>query len=455
LGEEFPVVSARMTRVRKSEVAIIVEVDQMMSEILGWRADDMVGKTSVDFIHPDDQGLAVENWMEMLGSPGPGRRQRLRHKHRDGSWIWLEMTNHNLLDDPAYNCIVAEMLDISDEMGSDESLLVLEQDSPTDPQFSHQPLRLHEALRAREQLLHRLAEALPLGVLHVDSQGRILYTNHRLHAILGKARATTFNEQLSMVLAEDRQLVEEALDAVLRSRLDNDIEVRLATSEVHGIKEVRQCTMSLRTLTADTGEVTGAVACVVDVTESVRLREELRLRATFDSVTRCHNRASTMDALEMMLAASDLTSRPAVIFVDLDRFKEINDHLGHGAGDELLGVVARRIQRAVRGEDVVGRIGGDEFLVVCPRITTAAQAMRAATRVANTLRHEIRLKTAQVSCQASIGVAWSADPHADADTLVGQADMAMYEAKRQASHDPVMYKDSQARDDRSDPEDTR
>jgi diguanylate cyclase (GGDEF)-like protein/PAS domain S-box-containing protein len=305
--------------------------------------------------------------------------------------------------------------------------------------LSQQPLRLHEAIRAREQLLHRLAEALPLGVLQSDAEGRIVYTNQKLHTILSTDRLSTVEEQFSSVLPADKKRMDEAFEAALRGGLDSDLEVRLSTSDEHGEKDLRQCTISLRALTADSGEITGTIACVVDVTESVRIREELRVRATFDEVTQCHNRASTMEALEMALTTSDERSQPAVIFVDLDRFKEINDRLGHAAGDELLGVVAKRLVSAVRGEDLVGRIGGDEFLVVCPGITSSAQAMQTAERVAETLRHEVRLKTKQVPCRASIGVAWAGRTGADADTLVSQADAAMYEAKRLGSERPVLY----------------
>jgi diguanylate cyclase (GGDEF)-like protein/PAS domain S-box-containing protein len=334
---------------------------------------------------------------------------------------------------------LAEIVNVSDEMTPHEFLPAREESVDTRPQLSYQPRRLHEPLQAREQLLHRLAEAVPLGVLQVDGQGRIVYTNHTLHTILGTVQAATVKGQLSMVLAQDGELVEEAFEAVLRNGLDNDIEMRLATSDERGAKDVRQCIMSLRALTGDTGEVTGAIACVADVTEIVRMREELRIRATFDEVTRCHNRASTMESLEMTLAASDERSGPAVIFVDLDHFKDINDQFGHAAGDALLKIVAKRLLRAVRSKDLVGRIGGDEFLVVCPGISTAAQAMRAATRVADMLRDQVRLKTAHISCQASIGVAWSAGPQTDADTLVSQADAAMDEAKRRESGRPVLY----------------
>jgi diguanylate cyclase (GGDEF)-like protein len=128
-----------------------------------------------------------------------------------------------------------------------------------------------------------------------------------------------------------------------------------------------------------------------------------------------------------------------VIFVDLDHFKRLNDEQGHAAGDEFLGVVARRLQGAVREDDLVGRIGGDEFLIVCPSVSTATEAVRTAIRIAESLGHEIQLKTTRTRSQASIGVAWSSGPDTDADTLVAQADAAMYESKRRGVGRPVLF----------------
>ena len=213
-----------------------------------------------------------------------------------------------------------------------------------------------------------------------------------------------------------------------------------AVSEGDGPKEHRQCTLSVRTLLSEQGEITGAVATLADVTESVRMRDELKLQATYDSLTSCLNRASTMAALEGMLTRQGAIGRPAVVFVDLDDFKHVNDHLGHAAGDEVLEIVARRLRRAVREGDVVGRIGGDEFLVLCPGISSSSVALRAATRLARGLRPPMKLATAEMACRASIGVAWSAEPGVGADTLIGQADAAMYESKHQGHCRPVMYR---------------
>jgi diguanylate cyclase (GGDEF)-like protein/PAS domain S-box-containing protein len=407
-------VPPRFARARQNEVGLFLEVDEAVTAILGWPAEELVGQLSLGFIHPDDHERAIDNWMDMLALAAPVSRIRLRHRHRDGSWIWIEVTNQNLLRDPDCGYVVAEMVNVSDEMAA------------------------HEALRAREQLLQRLAESLPVGVLQVDADGAVVYTNNRLQGILGTPAAATLEEQLAGVSADDRPALHDSFAAVLGDGLDSDLEVALGRGPDGEDKARRRCLFSLRALTSDTGLVTGAIVCVADVTESARLRDELHQRATFDDITQCHNRASTMAALESLLSDADVTSRPAVIFVDLNRFKEVNDRFGHAAGDELLAVVARRLRRAVRSDDIVGRIGGDEFLIIRPAVTSPAHAMNTAKRLAETFRHQVRLKAGRLSCQASIGVAWSPDRGLDAESLVAMADAAMYEAKRGGCAHPIL-----------------
>ena len=295
-----------------------------------------------------------------------------------------------------------------------------------------------EGLRARDQLIERLAETLPVGVLHVDVAGRVLYRNDRLDEMLGSSGAATLDEQLAPVLDRDRTLAETAFDIVLHEGVDRDVELGIRPAWVDDAG-VRCCTLHIRALTGQGGEVTGAVVCVSDGTESISTRDGLHLQATFDTLTRCHNRESTFDALEAMLSGSDEWSRPAVIFVDLDHFKELNEGQGHDAGDEFLGVVARRLRGAVREDDVVGRMGGDQFLVVCPDIGTAAEAVRTAIRIAESLSHEIQLKNARIGSRASIGVAWSSGSDTDTDALVAKAETAMHESKRRSTGRPVLF----------------
>lgn len=401
-AREIPEVAPRFATIHKDELSFIVGVDEAVTQILGWSAEDMKGRRSIEFIHPDDHALAIDNWMEMVASPGPGRRVRLRHRRRDESWVWFEVTNHNLLDDPDHRCVVSEMVDISEEM-------------------------------AAQQLLERLADAVPVGLFQVDADRHIVYTNDRLHEILGVEREDTVEAQLTTVTNADRPVLDRALDEVLGEGLQADIEVEL---HLPPSRELRFCAISLRALSEDDGTVNGAIACVADITDSARMREELKRRATFDELTACYNRASIMGALEANIASGQRQAERAVVFVDLDGFKAVNDRYGHATGDELLNIIAQRLQGVLRDEDMVGRIGGDEFLAVCPNIGGPDQAMQLAERLAEAQREEVTVAKGTIMVLVSIGVAWSSGEGTDADAMVAQADSAMYESKRDGVGQP-------------------
>jgi diguanylate cyclase (GGDEF)-like protein/PAS domain S-box-containing protein len=394
---EIDTARPRFARIDKDGSSFITRIDEATTQILGWSAGEMEGHRSLDFIHPDDHPLAIDNWMQMLAAPGPGRRVRLRHRRREGSWVWFEVTNHNLLEDPDHGYVVSEMVDISEEM-------------------------------AAHELVDRLAETVPVGLFQVDADRQIVYTNDRLHEIVGIERMDTLETQLDSVVERDRPALRAALDDVLGAGLPADIEVELRASGGRGL---RSCTISLRALHGGDGASSGAIGCVADVTEGARMREELQRRATFDDLTGCYNRASIMHALETNLSGKG--RERAVIFVDLDRFKQVNDRCGHAVGDEVLATVAKRLRGAVRSDDLVGRIGGDEFLVVCPEIGGPDDAVKLAERMANRLKEDISLAAGSIAPRASVGVVWSDEVNANADALVAEADRAMYESKRAGS----------------------
>ncbi|HXW59565.1 MAG TPA: diguanylate cyclase [Solirubrobacteraceae bacterium] len=403
----------RFATVRKDEKSTIVAIDEAITQILGWSAEEIEGRRTLDFIHPEDHPLAIDNWMQMLALPGPGRRVRLRHRTKDGGWVWFELTNHNLLNDPEHSCVISEMVDISDEMATQEEL------------------------RAREQLLDRLAKTVPVGLFQIDTDRQIVYVNERLREILGIESATTVDEQLATVVPSDRAALEQAFDSVLDDGLDTDTEVKLRLPPGD---ELHFCTISLRPLSHEDGTISGAIACVADVTDGARMREELKQRATFDELTGCYNRASILRALEANVGSGRRHADRAVMFLDLDNFKRVNDRYGHAAGDELLRTVAVRLRGALRDEDLVGRIGGDEFLVVCPDIGGPQPAMRLAERLAGALREGVAPASDSIGCQVSVGVVWSSGPEIDADTLVARADRAMYESKRERTGSPKLAK---------------
>lgn len=394
---QVKVPQSRLVRTRKDPLGLILEVDDGITAVLGYQPEQLLGDRLLSYLHPDDQHASIDAWMDGLSRPGGTSRVRIRHRHAEGHYVWLEISNRNLLDDPAAGWVETDMLDISEEM---EAL---------------------EAVRASEQLFRRLAGALPVGVVQIDAARCIVYANDQLYRILGAEPDAPAADLLACFT--DRPVLDAALDVVLGGA-DADLELHVERADGSG---GRRCTLAVRALTSPDGEVTGAVGSLTDVTDASRMRAELEQRATYDELTSCVNRATAIATLTGALATPGQDT--AVIFVDLDKFKSVNDRFGHRAGDALLVVVADRLRAAVRAGDVVGRLGGDEFLVVCPNVAGAEEGLQLAKRVAAAVGGPVLVEGEALDASASVGIAWAAGA-TEADSLIARADAAMYESKR-------------------------
>jgi diguanylate cyclase (GGDEF)-like protein/PAS domain S-box-containing protein len=168
-----------------------------------------------------------------------------------------------------------------------------------------------------------------------------------------------------------------------------------------------------------------------DVTEQRNAEQKLSHRSLHDVLTGLPNRALLLDRIAQVLASVRRHHRRVAVFVvDLDRFKVINDTLGHTVGDQVLIAVAQRLQRAVRPEDTVARLGGDEFVVVCPDLSAGPEAHTVADRLAAALTEPVVVGTDVLLVKAGIGIAVTDDPATEPESLVRDADTAMYHAKQ-------------------------
>ncbi len=405
----------RTAEMRKSWGAYVTDIDERTTRMLGWTREQMIGLRSTEFVHPDDHARALASWMEMLAKQ-QSQRVRLRHRRSDGEWLWVELENvYHHAESNEDVVIVGQLTDISDEMAA------------------------YEELDRREWLFRRLAESMPAGLLQLDAQASVVYANARLGDILGSPSLDTQNlaaqrleAHLSTVVEADRAALNEAIRLVLEHGTDHTLEVAVRRP---GETEDRLCSVNLVAL-RDRKGAAGALACLTDITDSARLRAELEIKATYDALTGCHNRASILAAIDHAIHTDERP--PAVIFVDLDKFKPVNDTLGHAAGDELLVHTATGLAALLRHDDAIGRIGGDEFLLLCRNADGTAEAMAIAERVRQTLHRPVDLSAGTVQVGASIGVAVGA-AGVDGETLVAHADAAMYDAKRRGGGAPELY----------------
>ncbi|MEH2309565.1 GGDEF domain-containing response regulator [Nostoc sp.] len=181
------------------------------------------------------------------------------------------------------------------------------------------------------------------------------------------------------------------------------------------------------------GNITGAVLVFQDITKRKQTEAQLIRNAFYDGLTALPNRVLFLDRLRQTIERSKRRSDYyfAVLFLDLDGFKDINDRFGHGIGDEFLVAIARRLESCLRGGDTVARFGGDEFTVLLEDIKDITDATNVAKRIQESLRSPLKLNGCELSTTASIGIAWNFSSYEEPATLLRDADIAMYRAKRQ------------------------
>jgi diguanylate cyclase (GGDEF)-like protein/PAS domain S-box-containing protein len=385
----------------------LVYASAAVFDLLGYETDQVVGHPVWSLIHDGDRTTAQETFAALADAAGEvasdGAPLPLRLRHRDGQWIECELVANARLDDPAIAGIVVNIRDVSERR------------------------RLEAGLREAEVRFEEVFTSAPIGMVVIGRDGAILRVNPAFAALIDRKPDDLAGARLAdLVHPDDREehvavhdgmLAGEtsgyAVERRLRGPGDRWIWARVTTSLVQDA----------------TGEPLYWIAQVEDVTERRRLVEQLEYEATHDRLTGLASRRLVLDHLDLALAnARRHGGRVAVVFFDLDGFKAVNDTFGHAVGDAVLAAVADRVRAAVRAIDTPGRWGGDEFVVVCPSVDRADDAVAVAERIRDRLADDIRAAGLAIPIGASLGVA-VVDGDSDPDALLRAADLAAYRAK--------------------------
>lgn len=263
----------------------------------------------------------------------------------------------------------------------------------------------------------------------VDSEGAIRYVTESVERVLGRGPAELLGRSfVELVHPEDRQAAAEALSCP-PGATSPPLVARLA----HRDGSWPSCEIVAANLQAEPA-VRGTVVTTRDVTERESLRRDLVRRATHDVLTGLPNRALFNDRLQHALARRLVANAPrcAVLFIDLDNFKTINDSLGHEAGDDALRAVAGRLAECIRPADTVARLGGDEFAVLLEDLPDLTGVSEIADRIVAAVAQPIARGEEEMRLTASVGIAL-AGPDSSPEDLLREADTSMYSAKRSGS----------------------
>lgn len=296
------------------------------------------------------------------------------------------------------------------------------------PLASGGALVLHLDITAEHQRAASLVDASPVAMLELDADGVAVHANPRWRELTGQPAAAVLGKGwLAVVDPTQQDGLANAVDAARLARQPLETEVWIITEAGS-----RRLQLLGRAHTDAYGLLRRYVVSAVDVTDEHQRFEELAHLAYHDELTDLPTRALFGEHLRAALARlgrPDDDGGVAVLFVDLDDFKRVNDQHGHGAGDLVLRVVAGRIREALRPSDVVARHGGDEFVVLLPHVGSPALAQEIAERTVRSVREPIALTSGHVvSVSASFGLAFTVEPE-DGESLLDRADRSLYAAK--------------------------
>lgn len=297
-----------------------------------------------------------------------------------------------------------------------------------------------EALYQQKERLQITFSAIAEGVVTTDSKGFIESMNPAAEKISGWSNSDAVGRKINQIFnysneATGNSQTTAILDSLSRSeRVKKNSLLETKSGSRRLIEEIAS------PLNDSLGNIVGSVAIIRDITQATENSRQLLYQASHDALTGLPNRTLLCDRLEHAISKALRAERMvAVLFMDLNRFKQVNDSFGHAAGDKLLSHVARQIYASIREEDTVARLGGDEFVVVLEDIKHQHEVTLVAHKVINNLAVPISIEGQEISVSVSIGIALFPRDGTDVDSLLKHADTAMYRTKELGQADIQFY----------------
>jgi diguanylate cyclase (GGDEF)-like protein/PAS domain S-box-containing protein len=386
---------------------IITYENPVVERYLGLKVEERIGAGVFERIHPDDLELSIDTFNTLSGdinAPDPHFEIRLRH--RNGSWHTFELVGSKMIHDNVVEYVIINLHDITERK------------------------QIEKALRQREERYRTILENIQEGYFEVDLVGNLTFFNDSLCRISGYSQ----EELLGM---NDRQYTNKETSKKVFQTFNKVYNTGEPTEgfdwqiiRKDGTKRYIEASVALQKDSSD--KPTGFRGIVRDVTERKQIEQQINHMATHDVLTGLPNRMLFIDRLEVALAQSKRNKHKlAVMMLDLDNFKNVNDTLGHMVGDQLLKEVGYRLAGLLRQNDTVARLGGDEFIVLLSDLERMEDVLRVAKIILKAFGQPFVCGNHKFTSSTSIGIAIYPDDGEDIDSLLRNSDMAMYSVKTQ------------------------
>lgn len=354
-------------------------------------------------IHPDDQGRVINAVQEHMDGITPYFEQEYRIICKDNSIKWI----------------------------SDRGIATRDADGKVIRMAGSEfDITEHRKVSVQSQLAASVFESIGEAVLILGLDGSIVDANNAFLSLFGFRAADIMNKPFcDMFSFQQRGFISNIIEN-RHSTSVNEINISTATNEQI------LCKLKLNSARNKEGEVTHLICLISDI-RAIKSNEQLLHKLAYkDLLTQLPNRLSLVEFLNN---AVKVQTPFTLFFLDIDNFKYINDGLGHAAGDELLKHVAKTITSSVRREDLVARLGGDEFVIVMSNLSNRADIEKTARHLLSNINNRVVLQQKEVVISASIGISTWPDDGADVDSLLQNADAAMYQAKAQGKQSYQFY----------------
>lgn len=393
---------------RLTPEGVYAYVSPSARKILGYGPDEMIGRSVHDFVRPEDRA-ELRTSLEGCVAGSDARTVVYQVRRKDGSHIWFETTIHSSRDE--------------DTEGSIE----LQTTSRDVTERKH----TERALREAEERFRSAFDFAAIGMSMVSEDGRFIRVNRSLCRILGYVEVEllgmTFQE---ITHPEDLEKDLRYAHQVLAGEIDHyQMEKRYVHADGHYVWAL----LSVSSARDSESDRPMFISQIQDITDRKAAEEKLADLALQDPLTGLPNRRLLWDRIEHAL---DRTGRRAeslaVLFMDLDDFKRVNDRFGHSVGDEVLRQTASRLTTVLRSGDTLARLGGDEFVIVCEDLLDGRVLDSILTRIDEAMAPPMDIGPLRLTVSLSAGVALP-EPGAGVDDVVAQADRSMYRMKRSRS----------------------
>lgn len=390
-------------------------------------------------IHPDDQEKVMEVLNDHLAGKTDEYRIEYRIKDRQGNWKWfldrgrvVERDNKNM---PIR--MTGTHQDITRQKHQEETLAAVEK-------------QMHEAVNHERNFLQTVIDGAADPVMAIDVDYNILLMNKIAATMLHVDPETIslYGEKCyQFFFGHNRPCSDSGFPCPVQEVRRQKRSVTLIHQSYHGNGVNNIFEIEASPLHDQEGNIYGAIEVARNITDRLRIEKELRESrsrlyrlAHHDALTGLPNRLLFEDRLDQaILKARRNTTKLGILFMDLDRFKHINDTLGHDVGDELLVAVSKRLQNQCRQSDTVARIGGDEFVFILDNLRGKEGAEVVAKKILTALERPIKVSNHELQISTSIGIALYPDDSTDIDGVIKLADIALYRAKEAGRNQYRLY----------------